>query len=413
MTTFSIVTPFHKQDIHFLLDLYNSLIEQTLDDWEWVLVPNGEGLKADISCFTKDKRVKVFPFEYADGKVGPLKRYGCYQAIGEYLVEVDFDDMLTPDCLEKLKVEIDKDAPDFIFSNFCQVDLEGNTTHMWSSYYGWTYRDYNYKGKVLKETINPPFIPQNISRIWFNANHVRVWKTSFYKEIGGHDASMIISDDHDLILRSYLKGKCRWIDDCLYIYRIHENNTTWLLNQEIQDTMWLTYDKYIWQLVEKWADDNKLRKIDLGGAISPANGYETYDLHNADIIGDLDKKWKLEDNSVGVLRADNVLEHLKDSIHSFNEANRVLVNGGVFMISVPSALGEGGFCDCSHISFFTKRSFLYYTQEIMRKYYEPKCNAKFQVMKLVDTTRFGLPFIEAHLICCKDNRFMGAYDWTT
>lgn len=410
---FSVITPFHKSDIRFLLDAYNSLLEQTYSDWEWVLVPNGDGLKADLSSFKKDKRVKIYPFEYADGKVGPLKRYGFLKSEGEYLVELDHDDLLTPDCLEKLKIEIDKDAPDFIFSNFCQVDLKGDTAGLWSPYYGWTYRDYNYKGKILKETISPPFVPQNISRIWFNANHVRVWKASFYKEIGGHDPTMTISDDHDLVLRSYLKGKCRWIDDTLYIYRIHENNTTWKLNQEIQDTMWLTYDRYIWPLVEKWADDNKLRKIDLAGGINPAPGYENYDLQNAQIIGDLDETWKLEDNSVGVLRADNAIEHFKDPIHTMNEAWRVLKHGGVFMISVPSTDGQGAFSDPTHVSFWNLRSFNYYTQKQMRMYIEPKCHCKFQVMKLVNEKRFDLPFVTANLVAIKDEgqRFYGAFDW--
>lgn len=410
---YSIIIPFHKSN--FIQEAIVSCQEQTFQDFEIVLVPNGDVLK-DISLLEElvnIPKVKVYPFEFGDGKVGALKRYGFLKSEGEYLVELDFDDLLTPDCLEKLKTEIDKDQPDFIYSNFCQVNLTGDTSNLWSPYYGWSYRDYIYKGKVLKETLSPEFVPQNISRIWFNANHIRVWKASFYKEIGGHDPSMRISDDHDLVLRSYLKGKCRHIDDCLYIYRVHDNNTTWLLNQEIQDTMWLTYDRYIWKLVEKWADDNKLRKIDLAGGINPAEGYENYDIqHGAQIIGDLDKKWKLKDNSIGVLRADNAIEHFKDPIHTMNEAYRVLAHGGVFMISVPSALGAGGFQDPTHVSYWVRSSFQYYTEANMRKYIEPMCKCKFQVMKLVDEDRWGLPFVTAHLIKLDEGkRFYGAMDW--
>ena len=152
---FSIFTPFHQKNIQFLLELYASLKEQTFPDWEWVLVPNGEALTEDLSFFRVDPRVKIYPFEYGFGKVGACKRYACQQSQGEYLVETDWDDLLTPDCLEKLNKEIDKSNPDFVFSNFCQVNLGGETSNIWSPYYGWTYRDYNYKGKVLKETINP------------------------------------------------------------------------------------------------------------------------------------------------------------------------------------------------------------------------------------------------------------------
>jgi glycosyltransferase involved in cell wall biosynthesis len=409
---FSIFTAFHNHRIEYLLTLYESLKEQTYSDWEWVLIPNGDGLTADITCFRVDDRVKAYPFEYAFGKVGACKRFACYKATGDYLVEVDYDDLLTPDCLEKLKREIDKDAPDFIFSNFCQVDMNMNPANPWSPYYGWTYRDYNYKGKVLQETINPPFIPQNNSRIWFNVNHVRVWKTSFYKQLGGHDLSMEISDDHDLILRSYLEGTCRHIDDCLYIYRLHGDNTTFLLNQQIQDTMWQTYDKYIWRIAEKWADDNKLRKIDLAGGVNPKSGYETYDIQNADIIGNLDDDWKLEDNSVGILRAHDAVEHFKDIIHTMNEAWRVLAHGGMFMILVPSTDGQGAFSDPTHCSFWNIRSFFYYTQQSGRRFIEPKCHCKFQAMKVVNITQWGIPYVEAHLIALKDGqRFYGAYDW--
>lgn len=410
--TFSIIIPFHKSN-NFIYESIASCLEQTNQDFEIVLVPNGEVLQDTqlLSKLSKMPKVKVYPMEYGDDRVGAVKRYGFMKAEGDYGIELDYDDKLTPNCLEKLQKEIDKDAPDFIFSNFCQVDLSGNTAQIWSSYYGWQYRDYTYKGKVLKETLMPEFVPQNISRIWFNANHVRVWKMSFYIEIGGHDLSMRISDDHDLVLRSYLKGVCRFIDDCLYIYRVHDKNTTYLLNQEIQDTMWLTYDKYIWQLIEKWADDEKLRKIDLGGAINSASGYETYDRHNADIVGDLDKTWMLEDNSCGVLRADNVIEHLKSPIHTMNEAWRVLKHGGLLMIDVPSTKGEGAWCDPTHISFWNLRSFGYYTTQALRQYIEPECIAKFQVMKVVDINLYGLPFVRAHLIAIKDGRFHGAYDW--
>lgn len=411
--TFSIIIPFHKSG-NFIHESIASCQEQVYQDFEIILVPNGEVLKdtALLEELSQIPKVKIYPCELGDGRVGALKRFGFMQAQGEYGVELDFDDLLTPDCLEKLKVEIDKDQPDFIFSNFCQVDLEGDTANPWSPYYGWSYRDYTYKDKVIKETISPEFIPQNISRIWFNANHVRVWKMSFYRDIGGHDLTMRISDDHDLVLRSYLAGKCRSIDDCLYIYRIHADNTTWLLNQEIQDTMWLTYDKYIWQLVEKWADDNKLHKIDLAGGINAEPGYENYDLRNAEIIGDLDKKWKLADSSVGVLRADNAIEHFKNPIHTMNEAYRVLAHGGVFMISVPSTDGQGAWCDPTHISFWNKRSFGYYTTKDLRQYIEPMCKCKFQVMKVEDEDRWGLPFVTAHLIAIKDDkRFYGAYDF--
>jgi hypothetical protein len=196
---------------------------------------------------------------------------------------------------------------------------------MWGEGFGWEWRSHVYEPKnmVFVEAISPEPYPTNLGRIWFAPNHVRAWKRSFYEKIGGH-AEMKISDDHDLVARSYLHGTIKHIDKPLYIYRVHGENTWLQVTQEIQDTMWDNYDRYFMLMQEKWARDNDLRLVDLGGAIDSPDGYETYDRHNADIVGDLNKAWKLEDNSVGLLRAHDIVEHLKNPIHTMNEAWRVL-----------------------------------------------------------------------------------------
>jgi SAM-dependent methyltransferase len=157
------------------------------------------------------------------------------------------------------------------------------------------------------------------------------------------------------------------------------------------------------QMQEKWSKDNNLRLIDLGGAINAPEGYESYDRHQADIIGDLNEMWALEDSSVGLLRAHDIIEHLKDPIHTMNEAYRVLAHGGVFDILVPSTDGQGAWCDPTHISFWNKRSFRYYTEKGMRAYIEPECSCKFQIVKLENIMMWeGIPYVQAQLIAIKD-----------
>jgi len=39
---FSLITPEHSsENIPFLLELYQTILEQTYTNWEWVLYPNG------------------------------------------------------------------------------------------------------------------------------------------------------------------------------------------------------------------------------------------------------------------------------------------------------------------------------------------------------------------------------------
>lgn len=92
-------------------------------------------------------------------------------------------------------------------------------------------------------------------------------------------------------------------------------------------------------------------------------GYICVDIVNADVIADLNDRWPFEDNSIEYIRAYDALEHLKDPIHTMNEAYRVLKEGGVFEIFVPSTDGRGAWQDPSHISYYNQNSFWYYCKE--------------------------------------------------
>lgn len=93
------------------------------------------------------------------------------------------------------------------------------------------------------------------------------------------------------------------------------------------------------------------------------SGYTCIDIINADIIADLNNSWPLEDNSVEKIRAYDAIEHLKDPIHTMNEAYRVLTPGGVFEIFVPSTDGRGAWQDPTHVSFWNHNSFFYYCKQ--------------------------------------------------
>lgn len=410
----SVFTPTHHGQ--WLNDCYESLKEQTFQDWEWVIVPNNGAIIPDFG----DDRVKIFRMDVDVDRVGALKYYACLKAMGDILVELDHDDLLMPTCLERV-AQAFKDDPDatMVFSNDTHCTLNFAPAQTWSKYYGWEYRDVDYKGHHLLENVSPDATPQNISRIWFAPDHVRAWRTDAYWRLGSHNPRMNISDDHDLVARNYINGKIKHIDECLYVYRVHPGNTTFARNQEIQDTMWNNYNKYIWPMVGKWADDRGLLKVDLGGGLRSEPGYVTVDANNpASIQADLDLRWPFQDNSVGVFRATDIIEHLKDPIHTMNEAWRCLAHGGFFMIDVPSTDGRGAFQDPTHASFWNSNSFLYYTQAAMYKFIAHRAKCKYQAMRIIDffpnerCKEINIPYTQAHLIALKtDGRFYGAYDW--
>lgn len=102
-------------------------------------------------------------------------------------------------------------------------------------------------------------------------------------------------------------------------------------------------------------------RVNLGCCKNLPAGYVNVDrVPPADRIMDLEQRWAFEDSSVDELRASHILEHLRDPIHTMNEAWRVLRPGGRFVIDVPTTDGRGAWQDPTHVSFWNRNSFWYF-----------------------------------------------------
>lgn len=356
-----------------------------------------------------DARVKIVHDDSRNTKIGYLKREACKNASGRILLELDHDDELLPTALEEVASAF-TDGCDFVYSNSINHDVRIDKPIHWPSRFGWSIRPVKYHGMDCLESVSAGPDPQSISRIWFAPNHLRAWDSKFYWKIGGHNPAMAVCDDHDLLCRTYIQGKMVHIDKPLYFYRVDGNNT-WLKNQtDIDTTMWETHSKYIYKMAEKWATVNELRKIDLCGGIGGAPGYETIDLQGASINADLNERWPVATNSVGVIRAHDAIEHLESPIHTMNESYRVLAHGGFLLIQVPAADGLGGHCDPTHVSYWNKRSFRYWTEKYVQQYIlSAGAVGRFQSLMVKEVMRYDdVKYVDAHLVALKDGkRFYG------
>lgn len=353
----SVITPTHN--IAHIHELYDSLLRQTYQDWEWVVVTNNGAKYHNL-----DERVRIVEAPEGLKGIGALKQFTFMQGHGDYLVEVDHDDLLAPTALEELA----KCSADFVYSNAADFFPNGNG-HWFPAWRenGWRYRDTTVNGKWYNECLSFEPSAASISTIYYAPNHFRAWKKDFYHKIGGHNPAYEICDDHELVIRTYLNGSMQHIDKCLYLYRMG-NNT---FSQHLDKIRGLTNALYIQnidKLIVRESELSGLPIYDLGGGFNSPPGWKTVDLQNAEVIADLNAPWPFEDNSVLAFRAYDIVEHLSSKQHVMRELHRCLVPGGWALIQVPSTDGRGAFCDPTHISYWNECSFWYYTRPESAKY---------------------------------------------
>ena len=398
----SVVTPHYVGANPYIDQAYQSLLAQTYSDWEWILLLNNGGkIGADIAL---DPRVHVYAGE--GDAVGALKRQACEHAQGEYMLELDADDLLMPTALEQA-VSTLRAGASFVYSNDAAFEDGTWAGSEFDPRYGWKSRPFRYQDHDLTEMITFAATPHSLRGIWWSPDHFRAWQAVDYRAIGGHDPTLRVGDDHDLCCRFYLTGRNMvHIDECLYLYRRHPAQTFRVRNAAVQEQSWSNYAHYIIPMVESWARRSDLTLIDLGAAFGKPNGYVGLDLSGADIDCDLRQGIPFPDSSVGVVRAYDFLEHLPDSVATMNEIWRVLVPGGWLLASVPSTRGCGAWQDPTHCSWWNPNSFLYYTDPSFGKFLR-HLTARFQSSRVIEWfpsdwhRQNNVPYVDAQLIALK------------
>lgn len=389
MDLISVITPYHKPYEKYLMQAHACLKAQTHENWQWILVPNGKARVPEK--LKEDKRVKVVRLAHAENtpnKIGWLKRNACLQADGEIIFEFDADDILLPGALIEVQEAMNADRKKvFAYSNSAMFNEKTWESEFYTEYWGWRRRDFHYNGHKLNEMIGWPPSPHMMRFVYWAPNHLRAWRKQAYLDVGGHDESLFIGDDHDLCCRFFIRYGAegfQHIDQCLYLYQTHDENACNVWNRQIQDQTMKNYLRYSRPMAVKWAIDEGLARIDLGGRFDKWPEFLSIDIQgDADISHDLNETWPLADNSVGVLRASHILEHLRDPIFTMNEAYRVLAPGGWFFIDVPSTEGRGAFQDPTHVSFWNENSFLYYTNKEFARFIKPAMKCRFQKSRIV------------------------------
>lgn len=200
----SIIVPVYNPPINFLKEAINSVIDQSYTNWELCLAddksPN-EAVRDTIKTFaSKDERIK-FIFRTENGHIPAASNSAWKLATGDFILLMDHDDLLTPNCLFEFVKHVNlHPEDDFIYSDEDKIDDEGERSH---------------------PHFKPDWAPDNLlSRNYLG--HVTMMKKSLMDQIAGFRTGFEGSQDYDIFLRATEQAThIGHIPKILYHWRIH------------------------------------------------------------------------------------------------------------------------------------------------------------------------------------------------
>ena len=132
----SIVIPVYNVE-KYVLQCLDSLVAQTRSDYEVILINDGATDNSEmlISDYIKQKKLSNFHlFAKANGGMSSARNMGLDKATGEWIMFLDSDDWIEPDCLETLLSVANESGADLIIGGYQAYDQTSARTEVWSNY---------------------------------------------------------------------------------------------------------------------------------------------------------------------------------------------------------------------------------------------------------------------------------------
>ena len=216
-----------------------SVLNQTEKNWELIILDDGStDFTPEIASSFKDKRIIVYRRLLNEGKAKAM-HFGLKQCKGRYVLELDADDWLEPNCLDTL-IKVMNNQPDDVGMIYGHRNV---------------YKDTN-DTAIYKRVLQGPEIKDKYHFLGkMIALGPRFYKTSVLRECGGWQIEPWgdgrLYEDVDVILRIMEKYKVVNIGYTGYNIRRHHNNITKINRKNWFDTM----KKLIKYYVSKWGDE--------------------------------------------------------------------------------------------------------------------------------------------------------------
>lgn len=202
----SIVLPCYNRERYLGLAI-QSVLNQTFEDLELLIVDDGStdaSLQIAEKFAVADARIKVIALSKNQGVAFALKS-GFDAARGEFIGQVDSDDLLEPQALELTVQALEGDPGlGMVYTNYIDIDEEGN------------------KLRVGARCSTPYSRERLLTN--FMTFHFRLMRQSVYLKAGGINTKFNTIEDYELCLRLSEITRISKINAFLYLYRQHSNS---------------------------------------------------------------------------------------------------------------------------------------------------------------------------------------------
>lgn len=218
MAKVSLIVPIYNTE-KYLKKCITSLVEQTLDDIEIILINDGSTDNSEkiVKSF-KDKRIKYIS-KNNEG-IGKTRNLGIEKATAEYLAFVDSDDYLCKDFCEKMYNKAKKDKCDLVICDF--------------------YKDED----ILKEINFISFKDTNLKKMPELINYInlgpcnKLYKKDLFKNKDNRFIENLKYEDAPFVIRMLISAnKIGKVDKCLTNYVIHDKSETTVRDERIYDIL--------------------------------------------------------------------------------------------------------------------------------------------------------------------------------
>jgi glycosyltransferase involved in cell wall biosynthesis len=199
-----VIAVYNRQS--YLTFAVESVLRQTYTDWELIISDDGSTdgtLEMAQNFALHGSRIRVLTAEHKGESYALIAGFNAAQ--GEYVGQLDSDDLLEPEAIE-LTVKALDEHPEWgmVYTNYREISEQGQLTRV-----GWRCSiPYN------KDTLLTAFM----------VFHFRLMRKAIYEQVNGFNTDFDKIEDYELCLRLSEVTEIGKVDQFLYQYRQHSES---------------------------------------------------------------------------------------------------------------------------------------------------------------------------------------------